>query len=166
MNLRNVQVANRMFANDEGWFSRMREAVRTGLTAEAAVERVQNDIRARLTGQRDVYLRERLHDFEDLSNRLLRVLVGKTLTASAEKLPKNAILVARNMGPAELLDYERQNLRGLVIEEGTASAHVSIVARALGIPTIGRIVNIVNHVTDGQSIVVDADLGVCFHHIA
>ena len=152
----------RMFANDEGWFSRMREAVRTGLTAEAAVERVQNDIRARLTGQRDVYLRERLHDFEDLSNRLLRVLVGKTLTASAEKLPKNAILVARNMGPAELLDYERQNLRGLVIEEGTASAHVSIVARALGIPTIGRIVNIVNHVTDGQSIVVDADLGVCF----
>lgn len=152
----------RMFANDEGWFARMREAVRTGLTAEAAVERVQNDMRARLTGQRDAYLQERLHDFEDLSNRLLRVLVGKTLTASAEKLPKDAILVARSMGPAELLDYERQNLRGLVIEEGTASAHVSIVARALGIPTIGRIVNIVNLVTDGEPIIVDADAGVCF----
>ena len=152
----------KMFANDEGWFTRMREAVRTGLTAEAAVERVQNDTRARLTGQRDTYLRERLHDFEDLSNRLLRILTGRGQTASKDKLPKDAILIARSMGPAELLDYERRHLRGLVIEEGTASAHVSIVARALGIPTIGRVLDITEIASDGQAIIVDADQGNCF----
>lgn len=152
----------KMFANDDGWQVRMREAVRTGLTAEAAVERVQNDTRARLTGQRDAYLRERLHDFEDLSNRLLRILTGRALTASSERLPKDAILVARSMGPAELLDYERKHLRGLVIEEGTKSAHVSIVARALGIPTVGRVVDLLDMARDGQKIIVDSDSGVCF----
>lgn len=152
----------KMFANDVGWQTRMREAVRTGLTAEAAVERVQNDTRARLMGQRDAYLRERLHDFEDLSNRLLRVLTGRALTASSELLPKDAILVARGMGPAELLDYERKHLRGLVIEEGTQSAHVSIVARALGIPTVGRVVDLTDIARDGQEIIIDADSGVCF----
>ena len=152
----------KMFANDTGWQARMREAVRTGLTAEAAVERVQSDTRARMTGRRDTYLRDRLHDFEDLSNRLLRILTGRPLTASSERLPKDAVLVARSMGPAELLDYERKHLRGLVIEEGTQSAHVSIVARALGIPTVGRTVDLSDMARDGQEIIVDADNGVCF----
>ncbi|MGC6475817.1 MAG: phosphoenolpyruvate--protein phosphotransferase [Parvibaculales bacterium] len=152
----------RMFANDEGWLARMREAVRTGLTAEAAVERVQGDMHARLMGQRDVYLRERLHDFEDLTNRLLRILTGRPVNASADRLPKNAILVARGMGPAELLDYERKHLRGLILEEGSQSAHVAIVARALGIPMVGRVLNIVDLAHDGQEIILDADTGACF----
>lgn len=152
----------RMFANDEGWLARMREAVRTGLTAEAAVERVQGDMHARLMGQRDVYLRERLHDFEDLTNRLLRILTGRPVNASADRLPKNAILVARGMGPAELLDYERKHLRGLILEEGSQSAHVAIVARALGIPMVGRVLNIVDLARDGQEIILDADTGACF----
>ncbi len=140
----------------------MREAVRTGLTAEAAVERVQGDMHARLMGQRDVYLRERLHDFEDLTNRLLRILTGRPVNASADRLPKNAILVARGMGPAELLDYERKHLRGLILEEGSQSAHVAIVARALGIPMVGRVLNIVDLARDGQEIILDADTGACF----
>ncbi len=152
----------RMFANDEGWLSRMRDAVRSGLTAEAAVERVQGDMHARLTGQRNLYLRERLHDFEDLTNRLLRILTGRSINASADKLPKDAILIARSMGPAELLDYERKHLRGLILEEGSQSAHVVIVARALGIPMIGRISGLVDRVRDGQDIIVDADTGGCF----
>lgn len=152
----------RMFANDDGWLSRMRDAVRTGLTAEAAVERVQGDMHARLTGQRDVYLRERLHDFEDLTNRLLRILTGRPVYASSDKLPKDAILVARGMGPAELLDYERKHLRGLILEEGSQSAHVSIVARALGIPMVGRVLGIVDMAQDGQEVIVDSDIGACF----
>ncbi|MDD9797840.1 MAG: phosphoenolpyruvate--protein phosphotransferase [Alphaproteobacteria bacterium] len=152
----------KMFANDIGWQMRLREAVRTGLTAEAAVERVQSNMHARLQGQRDVYLRERLQDFEDLSNRLLRILTGRALTASLEHLPKDTILVARSMGPAELLDYQRKTLRGLIIEEGTQSAHVTIVARALDIPFIGRIENIASIAQEGQEIILDADSGECF----
>ena len=128
----------RMFAHDKGWVNRLREAIDTGLTAEAAVERVQNDNRARMARTPDPYLRERMHDLDDLSNRLLRILTGAIATASRTDLPQNAIVVARNMGPAELLDYDRSRLRGVVLEEGGRTSHVAIVARALGIPAIGQ----------------------------
>ena len=84
----------------------------TGLTAEAAVERVQSDNRARMMRQTDPYLRERLHDLDDLANRLMRQLVGRDHAPPREQLPDNAILVARSMGPAALLDYDRKKLRG------------------------------------------------------
>ncbi len=138
---RDVLEAYRMFAHDRGWLHRMREAVLTGLTAEAAVERVQSDTRARMLRQTDPYLRERLHDLDDLANRLMRQLMGVDHAPSRDQLPDNAILVARTMGPAALLDYDRKRLRGLVLEEGGPTSHVAIVARALGIPAVGEIAN-------------------------
>lgn len=156
---REVLQAYRMFANDRGWLKRMLEAVKTGLTAEAAVERVQNDTRARMMRQTDPYLRDRLHDLDDLANRLLRQLTGVALTSASGKLPEDAIVIARNMGPAELLDYDKDRLRGLVLEEGTSSAHVAIVARALGIASIGRAQGVLDRVEDGDAIIVDGDTG-------
>ena len=110
--------AFRMIAHDRGWLRRLREAVSSGLTAEAAVERVQNDARAKLQRQTDPYLRDRLHDLTDIANRLLHQLAGQSLVVLPEELPENAILVARSMSPAALLDYDRARLRGLVLEEG------------------------------------------------
>ena len=156
---REVLQAYRMFANDRGWLQRMLEAVNTGLTAEAAVERVQNDTRARLQRAADPYIRDRLHDFDDLANRLLRQLTGVTLASLSANLPNDAIIIARNMGPAELLDYDKERLRGLVLEEGAPNAHVSIVARAFGIATVGRAEDILQHVEPGDAIIVDGDTG-------
>lgn len=156
---REVLQAYRMFANDRGWLQRMLEAVKTGLTAEAAVERVQNDTRARLQRAADPYIRDRLHDFDDLANRLLRQLTGVTLASLSANLPNDAIIIARNMGPAELLDYDKDRLRGLVLEEGAPNAHVSIVARAFGIATVGRAEDILQHVEPGDAIIVDGDTG-------
>ncbi|PKQ06837.1 MAG: phosphoenolpyruvate--protein phosphotransferase [Alphaproteobacteria bacterium HGW-Alphaproteobacteria-11] len=156
---RDVLQAYRMFANDRGWLKRMLEAVRTGLTAEAAVERVQNDTRARLQRAADPYIRDRLHDFDDLANRLLRQLTGVTLASLSANLPNDAVIIARNMGPAELLDYDKTRLRGLVLEEGAANAHVSIVARAFGIATAGRAKDILDHIEPGDAIIVDGDTG-------
>jgi phosphotransferase system enzyme I (PtsP) len=154
---REVLEAYRMFANDRGWARKMEEAVRNGLTAEAAVERVQSDTRARMLRSTDPYLRERLHDLDDLANRLLRALVGRTHGADA--LPKDAIVIARNMGAAELLDYDRDRLRGLVIEEGGPTSHVAIVARALGIPAVGQASAAVSLVEPGDAIIVDGEAG-------
>lgn len=156
---REVLQAYRMFANDRGWLQRMSEAVRTGLTAEAAVERVQNDTRARLLRAADPYLRDRLHDFDDLANRLLRQLTGVELSSASGNLPTDTILIARNMGPAELLDYDKDRLRGLVLEEGAANAHVAIVARALGIATVGRAEAILDNIDQGDAIILDGDAG-------
>ena len=156
---RDVLEAYRMFANDQGWSHRLHEAVATGLTAEAAVERVQSDTRARMLRSTDPYLRDRLHDLEDLGHRLMRQLVGQDHAPSRELLPDNAILIARAMGPAALLDYDRKRLRGLVLEEGTANSHVSIVARALGIPAVGEVPNAPGIADPGDAIIVDGTSG-------
>ena len=156
---RDVLEAYRMFSYDQGWLHKIREAVSTGLTAEAGVERVQSDTRARMLRASDPYLRDRLHDLDDLANRLMRVLMGQDHAPGREQLPDNAILVARSMGPAALLDYDRKKLRGLVLEEGGMTSHVSIVARALGIPAVGEIENATGSVETGDAIIVDGTTG-------
>jgi phosphotransferase system enzyme I (PtsP) len=156
---REVLETVRMVANDAGWMRRLREAVISGLTAEAAVERVQSDARARMQRQTDPYLRDRLHDLDDLANRLLHQLTGQSYVADRDSVPENAIIVARTMGPAALLDYDRARLRGLVLEEGGPTSHVAIVARALGIATVGLVPRITDLVETGDSIIVDGGTG-------
>lgn len=156
---RDVLEAYRMFANDQGWVRRIREAVMTGITAEAAVERVQSDMRARMQRMVDPYLRERLHDLDDLANRLLRALTGNDPRLDMAHMPDNTILIARNMGPAALLDFDRTRVRGLVLEEGGPTSHVTIVARALGIPAVGQIENATGRVENGDAVIVDGDAG-------
>jgi phosphotransferase system enzyme I (PtsP) len=156
---REVLEAYRMFAHDQGWAHRLREAVMTGLTAEAGVERVQSDTRARMMRATDPYLRERLHDLDDLANRLMRQLIGVDHAPPREQLPDNAILIARSMGPAALLDYDRRKLRGLVLEEGGPTSHVTIVARALGIAAVGEVENITGLVDPGDAVIVDGSTG-------
>ena len=158
---RDVFDAYRMFAHDRGWLKRMKEAIaKQGLTAEAAVERVQNDQRARLLAQPDPYLRDRMKDFDELSDRLLRVLTGRAgARGSAGNLPPDTVLVARTMGPADLLDYDRSRLKGVVIEDSSGSSHVAIVAKALGIAAIGQARGVVERVDAGDPIIVDALAG-------
>ena len=156
---REVLEAFRMFAHDHGWRRRLDEALLTGLTAEAAVQRVRNDTRARMLRQIDPHARERLHDIDDLSNRLLRLLSGGAVTAATGNLPQDTILIARTMGPAELLDYDRQRLRGLVLEEGGSTSHVAIVARALGIAAISQVKGVLEGVEAGDAAIVDAEGG-------
>ena len=157
---RDVLEAYRMFANDRGWQRRLAEAVQSGLTAEAAVEQVQNGTRARMLRQTDPFWRERVRDLDDLSDRLLRILTARRDGAQAVKdIPPDAVLLARTMGAADLLDYDRSRLKGLVIEDGSGQSHVAIVARALGIAAIGQARGAVERVERGNPIIVDADTG-------
>lgn len=156
---REILESYRMFAHDRGWVRRLEEAIDSGLTAEAAVERVQNDTRARMLRQTDPYIRDRLHDLDDLANRLLRILIGDGTHSIGKELPENAILVARNMGPAELLEYDRSKLRAVVLEEGAATAHVAIVARSVGLVAVGQAENVASMAEDGDDIIVDGFTG-------
>ncbi|MCY0148652.1 phosphoenolpyruvate--protein phosphotransferase [Hoeflea sp. G2-23] len=155
---RAVLEAYRMFAHDRGWVRKLEEAIRNGLTCEAAVEKVQSDTRARMIHMTDPYLRERLHDFDDLANRLLRQLTG--FVPGGAGLPQDAIIVARAMGAAELLDYPRDSLRGLVLEDGAVTSHVVIVARAMGIPVVGQVIGISSLAENRDAIIVDGEDGV------
>ncbi|GGG73016.1 phosphoenolpyruvate--protein phosphotransferase [Salipiger pallidus] len=153
-----VLEAYRMFANSKGWRTRMEEDIDRGLSAEAAVEKEQSTARARMGQVADPYLRERLNDLDDLSNRLLRILTGQGRETGAE-MPEHPILIARNIGPAELLDYGR-SLRGIVLEEGSVGSHAAIVARALAIPLVVHAGRITNEALNGDHIMIDGDQGV------
>jgi phosphotransferase system enzyme I (PtsP) len=156
---RDILETYRMFASDRGWLQRITDAVRSGLTAEAAVQKVQDDTRARMNQVTDPYIRERLSDLEDLTNRLQQHLAGRHITSAGADLPGEFILIARNMGPAELLDYDRKRLKGLVLEEGSPTAHVAVVARALDIPAVGRAKDVLARVETGDLVVVDGEDG-------
>ncbi|WP_289082910.1 phosphoenolpyruvate--protein phosphotransferase [uncultured Sulfitobacter sp.] len=153
-----VLEAYRMFANSKGWLRRMEEDIGRGLSAEAAVEKEQSLARARMGQAADAYLRERLSDLDDLSNRLLRILTGQGSNTGAE-MPTDPILVARNIGPAELLEYGR-SLRGIVLEGGSVGSHAAIVARALAIPLIVHASRVTNDALNGDRIMVDGEQGV------
>ncbi|SEK48581.1 phosphotransferase system, enzyme I, PtsP [Roseovarius azorensis] len=153
-----VLEAYRMFANSKGWMRRMEENINSGLSAEAAVEKEQSAARARMNQVNDAYLRERLHDLDDLSNRLLRILTGQGTETGAD-MPPDPILIARNIGPAELLDYGR-GLRGIVLEEGSVGSHAAIVARALAIPLVIHAERITTEALNGDLVLVDGDQGI------
>ena len=145
-----------MFARDRGWIARLEEGIREGLAAEVSVEKEQSAIRQRMARMTDPYLRERFHDLDDLSNRLLRLLSGQR--HDRHDLPEGAVLVARNIGPAELLDYGRK-LSAIVLEQGSVGSHAAIVARALGIPLVLQAERVTREALDGDAILVDGDVG-------
>ena len=149
----------KMFAYDEGWSRRINEAIDSGLTAEAAIERVQQRTRQRMREIRDPLLADRMHDLEDLSNRLLRIVSGQLGTAAQLGLRQDAILIARNLGPAELLEYDKRRLKGVILEEGSLTAHVIIVARAMGVPVLGRVSDVRRAVSEGDPLLLDVGEG-------
>ncbi|WP_128254478.1 phosphoenolpyruvate--protein phosphotransferase [Falsirhodobacter deserti] len=155
---RQVLEAYRMFANSRGWLRRMEEDITRGLSAEAAVQKEQSAARARMEAVPDAYLRDRLHDLDDLANRLLRILTGQGRDTGAE-MPPDPVLVARNIGPAELLDYGRK-LKGIVLEEGSVGSHAAIVARALAIPLVIHADRITTEALNGDPVLVDGDQGI------
>lgn len=153
-----VMEAYRMFAHSRGWVARLEAGIDSGLAAEVAVEKEQSATRARMSRAPDPYLRDRLHDLDDLSHRLLRLLTGQG-RSSKDKLPENAVLVANNIGPAELLEYGKK-IKGLVLEQGSVGSHAAIIARAWAIPMVIHAENVTREALNGDPILVDGDRGI------
>ncbi len=152
---REILEAYRLVAADAGWLKRVGDAIRGGLTAEAAVHRVAEELHDRVRRISDPYLRERLADLEDLAGRLLDALDGGAPPAA--QVAQGAILIARRLGPAELLDWHARGIIGLVLEEGSAGGHAAILARALGLPALGGVRGVLEAAEDGEQAVLDAD---------
>jgi phosphotransferase system enzyme I (PtsP) len=146
-----------LFTQDRGWISRISEAVVSGLTAEAAVKKVQEELRAKMSQMASPYIKERIQDLEDLSNHLLQVLLGKSIVPNPEDLPESFILVARSLGPAELLDYDHKKLKGLILEEGSTTAHTAVIARAMDIPALGKVEKATSIIQPGDMLILDGE---------
>ncbi len=152
---RDVLEAYRLVAADAGWLRRAAEVIQGGLSAEAAVQRVAGELHDRMRRIADPYLRERLADVEDLAARLLAELTGR----QGPPVPPGAILIARRLGPAELLDWHGRGIAGVVIEEASPAGHAAILARALGLPALGGLRGVLAAAGAGEEAVLDADQG-------
>lgn len=152
---REILDAYKLVAADSGWLKRVADAVRGGLSAEAAVHRIAADLRDRMRRVTDPYLRERLADIEDMVGRLLAALDG----GEAGPVPPGAILIARRLGPAELLAWHARGIAGVVIEEATPSGHAAILARALGLPALAAPRGTLEAAESDDEAVLDADEG-------
>ncbi|MDP9096007.1 MAG: PEP-utilizing enzyme [Pseudomonadota bacterium] len=153
---REVLEATRLVSADEGWLRRVAEAARSGLSAEAAVHRVSHQVRERMRRIQDPYLRERLADLEEMAERMLAALDGGE---SPVAIPQGAILLARRLGPAQLLEWHARGIGGVVIEEGSTAGHAAILARALGLPALGGAAGMLEAVENGDDAILDADEG-------
>lgn len=147
-----------LFTQDKGWLKQIGEAIASGLTAEAAVRHVQEHLHMRMAQVSSEYIKERIQDLENLSNRLIQHLTGEQ-TVEHAKLPEKFILVARSIGPAELLEYGSDKIEGLVLEEGSATSHVAIIARTMDIPVVGRVVDATDLIPPEEIIIVDGEEG-------
>ena len=146
-----------LFTQDRGWITRISEAIASGLTAEAAVRKVQGELQAKMSQMTSPYIKERIADLEDLSNHLLHTLLGKPMISKPHELPEAFILVARSMGPAELLDYDHKRLKGLILEEGSTTAHTAVIARAMDIPALAKVEQATSLIQSGDMIILDAE---------
>jgi phosphotransferase system enzyme I (PtsP) len=155
---REIFEAYRLFAHDKGWMERIAQAIDLGLTAEAAVQHVQEQLHARMNQVSSQYLRERVRDLEELSSRLLGHLAG-VADQKGRVMPTDFVVVAKDIGPVELLEYGRKRVRALVLEEGSPTAHIIIIARAMDIPVVGKIKNAMELVQEGDQVIVDGDHG-------
>ncbi|MEJ0019181.1 MAG: putative PEP-binding protein [Acetobacteraceae bacterium] len=153
---REVLEAYRLIAADAGWLKRVAEVINGGLSAEAAVQRVAGELHDKMRRITDPYLRERLADLEDLASRLLGALAGD---APRPTVPPGAILLARRLGPAELLDWHAAGIGGVAVEEASPAGHAAILARALGLPSVGGARGMLAAAENGDEAVVDGDEG-------
>ncbi len=148
-----------LFTQDRGWISRINEAIDSGLTAEAGVKKVQEELQAKMSQLASPYIKERIQDLEDLSNHLLQVLLGKPVVPKSQELPEAFILVARSIGPAELLEYDHKRLKGLIVEEGSTTSHTAVIARAMDIPALAKVENATLVIQPGDVVILDAESG-------
>ena len=162
-NTTDIMEAYKMFALDKGWYKKITADIEKGYTAEAAVEHVYEDMWNKLSATNDAYLKERLYDLRDVSDRLRSFIAGgEALNPVAPD--EDIIIIAQTMGPADLMDYNYDHIRGLIIEDCTPTMHVVIVAKALNIPVVAKIHGIVKEIKSGEVIAVNGQEAVVYTH--
>jgi phosphotransferase system enzyme I (PtsP) len=146
----------RLLANDPAWKGKLIHMVESGMSPLEAVDESLNVIRETFNAKgKDTIWQQRIGDFEDLAARLKRHISKEAKPTAIDVSDSPIIVVADRIGPAELLDYDRDRLAGLVLVEHSQTSHVAIVARSLDIPVVGEMKNAMQDIQSGDLILID-----------
>ncbi|TMD80785.1 MAG: phosphoenolpyruvate--protein phosphotransferase, partial [Chloroflexi bacterium] len=131
--------------------------IRKGRPADAAVAETMAPFAELLRASDDEVFKARAADLEDVVEQLGRALHG--VSDMPPPPAKPSIVVARDLAPSQTAGLDRTLVVGFATEQGTATAHTAILARALGLPAVVGIAGLVDAVADGQSVLLDGDQG-------
>ena len=155
----NVFDCHLMILRDPQFEKDMMDCIQNGLVnAESAVKRTVSRVRAKFEVMNDPYFRERVRDLDDIERRLLKVLIGFSGSPHLE-LRAPAIVVADDLTPSETVQLPREFVLGFATNGGSATSHVALLARALGIPAVTGLGDITSRVKPGMQVLLDGTSG-------
>ena len=128
------------------------------LNVEAAIRHVVERFRTRFGQMDDPYLRERIRDIEDIERRMLRILLGREETVFAS-ITTPVVIVADDLAPSETMALSRDLVLGIATDHGSATSHVALLSRALGIPAVVGLGNVTQRVRPGDRVLLDGSNG-------
>ncbi len=145
---------------DKSLIGPMRKAIgEQHLVAEYAVQHTLAEWAQRFRQMKDSAFTTKANDLEDLSQRLLRHLIGEHKSRLKE-LDHQAVVIAEDLTPSQVAAFDRSKVIAFATELGGRTGHTSIIARALGIPAVVGCPDLTDVASDGAPIIVDADHGV------
>jgi len=148
--------AHLLILKDKSFIAAMTAPVQKGKNAPEAVIAAGQKYINLLSASPSPYIREKVHDIEDLVTRIIKNLAGKEA-----KLPpvRRRIAITADLYPSDLLKLSSEGVKGIVLLSGGVTSHVSILARSLQIPMV--IVNdpVAGNISDGDHILIDGEIG-------
>ncbi|MBF0563474.1 MAG: phosphoenolpyruvate--protein phosphotransferase, partial [Alphaproteobacteria bacterium] len=124
------------------------------INAEAAVHKEIAAMAEAFTAMNDAYLAARIDDVRDVGNRLVRSLT-KTPYRPFSQLPKNAVIIAEELTPADTALLDPKKVAGFATVLGGAESHTAIIARSLGFATVVAVASLLKDITSGEKLIID-----------
>jgi phosphoenolpyruvate-protein phosphotransferase (PTS system enzyme I) len=151
--------AHRLMLSDVHLVEETRRLIRVEhLSAEWALRRAVDQIRAVFNKIEDPYFRERRSDIDMIGERILRNLVGMSTPEQVE-VPRGAVVFAHDLSPADVTQLGRAGVTGFFTEGGGKTSHTAVVARALGLPIVVGVHDYIHHIRTGMTVIVDGGRG-------
>lgn len=148
-----------IMVSDPAMADEVTNQIKDGTCAERALWNVCDMFIQIFSMAEDELTNQRVTDVQDMRNRLLKILLGKE-EVDISQVPKGTILAARDLTPSMTVGLHKENVVGILTEVGGKTSHSAILARALEIPAVLSIPDIMQTVKDGQEAALDGDLGV------
>ncbi len=150
--------AHLLMLEDPDFRQRIEQNIATGINAEAAVEQAGHEMASRLLALPDAYLADRATDIQEVTYRLQCHLLHQTVPG-IQDLQNPAVLVTRELAPADTIGMNRNLVLGILSETGGVTSHASIIARSLGIPAVSGLPGLLDLVQPGQQVCLDGTSG-------
>lgn len=147
-----------MMLSDPFMTGQMEEMIASGSCAEAALDSVCQMYIEMFSNVDDELMRQRATDIRDIRTRMLRLLLGIS-SVDIASVPAGTVLVAKDLTPSMTVGLKKENISAILTEIGGKTSHSAILARALEIPAVLGIPQVLDQVSDGQQAIVDGESG-------